>query len=94
MTKDFRHIGRTSADSQPPQADTPSAIPEAQQRIVLGTIRAAAFAFIAAGLWLLTGGASPFPEQTSAIVGIALVIAGLADFLAIAVLKRNWSKPR
>ena len=94
MTKDFRHIGRTSADSAPPQAGNPAPVPEANQRILLGTIRTGAFAFLVAGLWLLGGGKSPLPPDTSTYLGIALVVTAIADFGIIVFLKRAWSKPR
>lgn len=69
-------------------------MPNANQRIVLGAIRAAAFAFLVAGLWLLGGGTSPFPEEIAVYLGIAFVVGAIADFGAIAVLRRVWSKPR
>lgn len=94
MTKDFRHIGRTSADSMPPQAGTLPPVPEASQRLILGAIRTSAFAFLAAGVWLLGGGRSPLPADTSTYLGIALVVTAIADFGIIVFLKRAWSKQR
>lgn len=94
MTKDFRNVGRISTDNAPPPAGRPPAMPAAGQRIVLGAIRAAAFALLVAGLWLLGGGTSPFPAETTFYLGIAFVVGAIADFGAIAVLKRVWSKPR
>lgn len=64
------------------------------QRLILRVIVFVALGFLAAGLWLLTGGISPLPGQTSFFLGIALVISAIADFGIVFVLKRTWSKPR
>ncbi len=98
MTKDFRNIGLTSANrSASGDTQSPAAIPQTlprHQHLILHIIFFAALGFLVAGLWLLTGGRSPLPEQTSFFLGLALVISAFADFAVIVILKRIWSKPR
>jgi hypothetical protein len=98
MTKDFRHIGRRSPDRPAAEdATSPTPIPMAppdHRLLVLRVVAFFALALFAAGLWLLTGGASPLPRETAYFIGIALVVSAIADIGVVFILKRIWSKPR
>ncbi len=96
MTKDFRHIGRRSPDHPAAEdatshAPIPMAPPD-HRLLVLRVVAFFALALFAAGLWLLTGGASPLPRQTSYFLGMALVVSAIADIGVVVVLKRIWLK--
>lgn len=99
MTKDFRHIGRTSADSMAESvgektAAAAPAMPPASQRLILMVVLLMALGFFAAGVWLLSGGRSPLPADQSGFLGIAFVISAIADVGIVFFLKRLWSRPR
>lgn len=94
MTKDFRHVGRIP-DPQSKAAGTTGRPPEglhSSRRMVLLAIQFVAIGLFAAGIWLLTGGQSPLPDDISPYVGIALVVSALADLVVVVVLKRIWSR--
>jgi hypothetical protein len=94
MTKDFRHVGRIP-DPQSKAAGTTGRPPEglhSSRRIVLFAIQFAAIGFFAAGIWLLTGGRSPLPDDISPYIGIALVVTAMADLVVVVILKRIWSR--
>lgn len=92
MTKDFRHIGRQSEQDAPSAEPMPpsAAALAANQRLILRIVQASAFAFLLAGVWLLSGQPSPLPREVSFYVGLALVATALGDVVAIRLLRRTW----
>lgn len=94
MTKDFRNVGRIPQpevkDNSP--AANHAAPPPASQRVIATVLYATATGFFLAGLWLLSGRPSPIPKEVAHFVGIAFVIASVADVVAVQVLRRVWMK--
>lgn len=85
MTKDYTKIG------VPPEAATTQPL-ASNQRLVLMVVRYSGFAFIGAGAWLASGGTSPFPPESSTLIGFAFTAAGVMDVLIAAFLRRQWEK--
>lgn len=94
MTKDFRNVGSLPSPTQEAAttASARQAALAANQRIVLIVINIAAVGFLLAGLWLLSGRPSPIKPEIASYLGIAFVVAALADIVAAQVLQRVWSK--
>lgn len=85
MTQDYTQIG-TSHGAASPRPLAPN------QRIVLLAIRYSGVAFLGAGAWLSGGGDSPFPAESSGLIGYAFIAAGAMDILIAAFLRRQWMK--
>ena len=76
MVKDFRNVGRVSP---------------AGQGIVVMAIWLAAGGFFLAGIWLILGMPSPFPQELSFLVGIAFIVSSVFDLIAVKFIKRVWA---
>jgi len=91
MTKDFRNVGRV-----PPRGETSSATPDnltaRHRKIVIASIGFASVLFLFAGIWLLSGGPSPIPEDISGFVGFAFIASAMADIVVIRIMRRLWSR--
>lgn len=85
MTKDYTKI------VAPPVAATNQPL-ASNQRVALMAIRYSGIAFIGAGGWLVGGGASPFPPESTALIGYALIATGVMDVFIAAFLGRQWAK--
>ncbi|MCX8086237.1 MAG: hypothetical protein N3C63_04955 [Rhodocyclaceae bacterium] len=94
MTKDFRHIGLRS--NAPPAVATPASasVAKPERRLNLRLFLFIGLVLFASGFWLLFGGMSPLPPPESLFLGFALMIAGLMDFAAFAILRQILNKPR
>jgi hypothetical protein len=85
MTQDYTRIGQRPAVKTPlPLAD--------RQRYVLRAIYANAAVFLAAGIWLVSGGTTPFPEESTSLIGYSFIFVAVLDGLLAALLKRFWEK--
>ncbi len=85
MTKDYTKI------VAPPGAATEQPL-ASNQRVALMAIRYCGMALIGAGGWLVVGGTSPFPPESTALIGYALTATGVMDVLIAAFLRRQWAK--
>ena len=90
MTKDFRYVGRVSANNEQQAATTNETA--RTQSVVLLVIQLTAVALLFAGIWLVSGNPSPIPQESSFIVGIAFIVSSVIDFIAVKVLRRAWAK--
>ncbi|MEW6164883.1 MAG: hypothetical protein AB1642_07455 [Pseudomonadota bacterium] len=91
MTKDFRNVGRASIPNADKPADSSAESPHSGQRLVLRALLGGGLVFLFGGIWLITGGTGPFPQEQATLIGITFVGAGLADFAVFALLQRVWS---
>jgi len=60
--------------------------------MVLMMLYASSIAFLLGGVWLLLGEQGVVPPDVAPMVGIAFIITAISDVVAVAVLKKVWSR--
>lgn len=86
MTQDFRQSGQGQVSARAPVAMEPG------RRMIVLALYASAFAFMLAGVWLLVGEQEFLDTELAPIVGVAFIVTALSDVVAVAVLKKLWSR--
>lgn len=86
MTQDFRQASPVQASA------TRTGQLDSGRRMVLMILYASSIAFLLGGVWFLIGEQSVVPSDIAPMVGIAFIVTAISDVVAVAVLKKVWSR--